>query len=54
MHLIPGGVDLNTVLKGNADDGSLDGTENYLHPAFQGFTWFRTALARAVLNQVNP
>ena len=41
MHLVPSDVDLNTILKGNANDGSLNGTEDYQHPAFQGFTWFR-------------
>jgi hypothetical protein len=39
--LIPDYINTDQSLRGNASDGSFDGTEDHTHPAFRLYAWFR-------------
>ena len=42
--LIPDYINTDQSLRGNASDGSLDGTEDHTHPAFRLYAWFRDSV----------
>jgi hypothetical protein len=42
--LIPDYINTDQSLRGNASDGSLDGTEDHTHPAFKLYAWFRDSV----------
>jgi hypothetical protein len=43
--LIPSYINTDQSLRGNAPDGSLDGTEDHTHPAFRLYAYFRDAVS---------